>query len=227
MPSTTSRSPAKKRNKRPSQSRKAPCKSKKDTKQPADSKVTNVGGKTFADILKDLKSPDRSDGAQALKLVLMFGPGELGSVRLYCPGYPREGFPVDLDACDWMFHERWVRVPETWDSTEDALWTAANNYRRNRWLSQGVRVEVWLEKETLAGTRGGEEGGVAVHSIRLPGLVADQEVIFGLPGQTLTISHRTTSREAYIPGLLLAIRKVTSEPRFYRGLDELLGLHVD
>jgi 4-hydroxy-tetrahydrodipicolinate reductase len=80
------------------------------------------------------------------------------------------------------------------------------------------------EKETLAGTRGGEEGGVAVHSIRLPGFVADQEVIFGLPGQTLTIAHRTTSREAYVPGVLLAIRRVTSEPRFYRGLDELLGL---
>jgi 4-hydroxy-tetrahydrodipicolinate reductase len=80
------------------------------------------------------------------------------------------------------------------------------------------------EKETLAGTRGGEEGGVAVHSVRLPGFVADQEVIFGLPGQTLTIAHRTTSREAYVPGILLAIRKVTSEPRFYRGLDELLGL---
>jgi 4-hydroxy-tetrahydrodipicolinate reductase len=80
------------------------------------------------------------------------------------------------------------------------------------------------EKETLAGTRGGEEGGVAVHSVRLPGFVADQEVIFGLPGQTLTIAHRTTSREAYVPGVLLAIRKVTAEPRFYRGLDELLGL---
>src|SRR5438477_9057196 len=78
------------------------------------------------------------------------------------------------------------------------------------------------EKETLAGTRGGEEGGVAVHSVRLPGFVADQEVIFGLPGQTLTIAHRTTSREAYIPGVLLAIRKVTSAPRFCRGLDELL-----
>ena len=61
------------------------------------------------------------------------------------------------------------------------------------------------EKETLAGTRGGE-------------------VIFGLPGQTLTIAHRTTSREAYVPGVLLAIRRVTAEPRFYRGLDELLGL---
>ncbi len=80
------------------------------------------------------------------------------------------------------------------------------------------------EKETLAGTRGGEEGGVGVHSVRLPGFVADQEVIFGLPGQTLTIAHRTTSREAYVPGVLLAIRAVTSHTRFYRALDELLGL---
>ena len=80
------------------------------------------------------------------------------------------------------------------------------------------------EKTTLEGTRGGEEGGVAVHSVRLPGFVADQEVILGLPGQTLTIAHRTTSREAYVPGVLLAIRKVTAEPRFYRGLDQLLGL---
>ncbi|HEX2646256.1 MAG TPA: 4-hydroxy-tetrahydrodipicolinate reductase, partial [Candidatus Dormibacteraeota bacterium] len=80
------------------------------------------------------------------------------------------------------------------------------------------------EKETLAGTRGGEEGNVAVHSVRLPGFVADQEVIFGLPGQTLTIAHRTTSREAYVPGIVLAIHRVTAEPRFYRGLDQLLGL---
>ncbi len=80
------------------------------------------------------------------------------------------------------------------------------------------------EKETLPGTRGGEEGNVAIHSVRLPGFVADQEVIFGLPGQTLSIIHRTTSREAYVPGVLLAIRRVTAEPKFYRGLDELLGL---
>jgi 4-hydroxy-tetrahydrodipicolinate reductase len=80
------------------------------------------------------------------------------------------------------------------------------------------------EKETIAGTRGGEEGNVAVHSIRLPGFVADQEVIFGLPGQTLSIAHRTTSREAYVPGVLIAILAVTSGDRFYRGLDHLLGL---
>ncbi|HEY1420449.1 MAG TPA: 4-hydroxy-tetrahydrodipicolinate reductase [Candidatus Dormibacteraeota bacterium] len=80
------------------------------------------------------------------------------------------------------------------------------------------------EKETLPGTRGGAEGQIAIHSIRLPGLVADQEVLFGLPGQTLTITHRTTSREAYAPGVLLAIRRVVAENRFYRALDELLGL---
>jgi 4-hydroxy-tetrahydrodipicolinate reductase len=82
------------------------------------------------------------------------------------------------------------------------------------------------EKVTLEGTRGGEEGGVGVHSLRLPGFVADQEVIFGSPGQTLTIAHRTTSREAYVPGVLLAIRRVTSGAQFYRGLDKLLGLSL-
>jgi 4-hydroxy-tetrahydrodipicolinate reductase len=67
-------------------------------------------------------------------------------------------------------------------------------------------------------------GEVPIHSVRLPGLVADQEVIFGLPGQTLTITHRTTGREAFAPGVLLAIRSVIQGPRFYRALDELLGL---
>ncbi|HEY4026190.1 MAG TPA: dihydrodipicolinate reductase C-terminal domain-containing protein, partial [Candidatus Dormibacteraeota bacterium] len=80
------------------------------------------------------------------------------------------------------------------------------------------------EKVTMEHTRGGEEGGVAVHSVRLPGVVADQEVIFGLSGQTLTVAHRTTSRECYAPGVLLAIRRVVADRRFYRGLDALLGL---
>ena len=80
------------------------------------------------------------------------------------------------------------------------------------------------EKLTLEGVRGGEEAGVGVHSVRLPGLVADQEIILGLAGQTLTITHRTTSREAFVPGVLLAVRRVVAEPRFYRALDQLLGL---
>ena len=77
---------------------------------------------------------------------------------------------------------------------------------------------------TMEHTRGGEEGGVAVHSVRLPGVVADQEVVFGLPGQTLTVAHRTIGRECYAPGVLLAVRRVVSEPRFHRGLAPMLGL---
>jgi 4-hydroxy-tetrahydrodipicolinate reductase len=65
--------------------------------------------------------------------------------------------------------------------------------------------------------------GTSVHSVRLPGLMAHQEVIFGGPGQTLTIRHDTTSREAYVPGVLLALERVRSLPAGLTvGLDALL-----
>ena len=80
------------------------------------------------------------------------------------------------------------------------------------------------QKETLPGTRGGELGGVALHSVRLPGLVAHQEVIFGAQGQTLSLRHDATSRECYIPGILLAIKKVIGLKGLTYGLDALLGL---
>ena len=63
----------------------------------------------------------------------------------------------------------------------------------------------------------------AIHSVRLPGLVAHQEVIFGGPGETLTIRHDTTSREAFVPGVLLALEKVRGLPAGLTvGLDALL-----
>ena len=66
-------------------------------------------------------------------------------------------------------------------------------------------------------------GDTPIHSIRLPGLVAHQEVIFGGPGQTLTIRHDTTSREAFVPGVLLALERVRSlPPGLTVGLDALL-----
>jgi len=66
-------------------------------------------------------------------------------------------------------------------------------------------------------------GNVPIHSVRLPGLVAHQEVILGGPGQTLSIRHDTTSREAFIPGVLLALEKVHSlPPGLSVGLDKLL-----
>jgi 4-hydroxy-tetrahydrodipicolinate reductase len=78
--------------------------------------------------------------------------------------------------------------------------------------------------EPLPGTRGGELGGVAVHALRLSGVLADQSVIFGAQSQTLTLEHRTTSRAVYVPGVLLAARAVAEQPRFLESLEEVLGL---
>jgi len=62
----------------------------------------------------------------------------------------------------------------------------------------------------------------AIHSVRLPGLVAHQEVIFGGPGETLTIRHDTTSREAFVPGVLLALERLSElPPGLTIGLDAL------
>lgn len=79
-------------------------------------------------------------------------------------------------------------------------------------------------KETLPGGRGAELGGVRLHSVRLPGLVANQEVIFGAQGQTLIIRHDTTDRTAFMPGVLIAIREVLKLDRLVVGLDNLLHL---
>lgn len=80
------------------------------------------------------------------------------------------------------------------------------------------------QKESLKGTRGGELLGVSLHSVRLPGLMAHQEVIFGASGQTLTIRHDTINRECYMPGVILAIKKVIDLKGLVYGLENLLGL---
>lgn len=81
-----------------------------------------------------------------------------------------------------------------------------------------------VEKQALPGTRGGEAGGIAIHSLRLPGLMAHQEVVLGAAGQTLSIRHDTISRECYVPGVLLAVREVVKLRGLVYGLDRLLGL---
>ncbi len=76
---------------------------------------------------------------------------------------------------------------------------------------------------TAARTAEVMEGEVPIHSVRLPGLVADQDVIFGGEAQTLTIRHVTTDRTSFMPGVLLAIRKVAELPESpVIGLDKLL-----
>jgi 4-hydroxy-tetrahydrodipicolinate reductase len=80
------------------------------------------------------------------------------------------------------------------------------------------------EKQTLPNSRAAHVDGVTVHSVRLPGLVAHQEVVFGGLGQTLTIRHDTTGRDSFIPGVLLATREVMQRKELVRGLASLVGL---
>lgn len=78
--------------------------------------------------------------------------------------------------------------------------------------------------ESLDGARGALVEGIPVHSIRAQGLVAHQEVIFGGPGETLTIRHDSLDRESFMPGVLLAVRKVSEHSGLTFGLEGLLGL---
>jgi 4-hydroxy-tetrahydrodipicolinate reductase len=79
-------------------------------------------------------------------------------------------------------------------------------------------------KESVAGVRGGDVGGVRVHSVRLPGLVAHQEVLFGGEGEVLTLRHDSLARSSFMPGVLLAVRRVTTRNGLTVGLEPLLGL---
>ena len=78
------------------------------------------------------------------------------------------------------------------------------------------------EKEVIANVRGGDYDGIKIHSVRLPGYVAHQEVIFGGLGQTLTIRHDSTGRDSFMPGVLLACKKVRQLNGLTIGLDKLL-----
>ena len=113
-----------------------------------------------------------------------------------------------------LHHDRKVDAP-----SGTALSTAA------RIQAAGGRQERNVEStETVAGVRGGDVGP-RVHSVRLPGLLAHHEVLFGSPGETLTVRHDSSDRISFLPGVLLAIRAVASLPDPVTvGLDALLGL---
>ena len=78
------------------------------------------------------------------------------------------------------------------------------------------------ERETLAGSRGGDIDGIRIHSMRLQGYVASQEVVFGSQGETLKIINDTINRECYMPGVAMACKKIGSRQGLVYGLDQIL-----
>jgi 4-hydroxy-tetrahydrodipicolinate reductase len=92
-------------------------------------------------------------------------------------------------------------------------------------LMNEARAEGWAPDATPSGaSRGQDRGGLHVHSLRLPGSVAHQEVIFGGAGETLTIRHDSIDRTSFMPGVILAIKKVASLDGLVVGLEHVLDL---
>lgn len=93
-----------------------------------------------------------------------------------------------------------------------------------------ARAEAGLEPmpdattQEMAGARGADVDGVRVHAVRLAGLVAHQEILFGGEGEILTIRHDSLHRSSFMPGVLLGVRSVTSSPGLTIGLEPFLGL---
>lgn len=113
-----------------------------------------------------------------------------------------------------MHHDKKVDAP-----SGTALKTA--DFMRHR--DPAAQEEIAASLESLP-ARGEDVGGTRIHSVRLPGLVAHHEVIFGGPGQTLTIRHDSLSRESFMPGIILAVREVMKLDRAVFGLDALLDI---
>jgi len=116
-----------------------------------------------------------------------------------------------------MHHDKKVDAPSG---------TAVQTARDIRQARGGDLPDPQVERWTLEGSRGAVQGGVRIHSVRLPGLNAHQEVLFGSLGQTLTIRHDALGREAYLPGVVLGLREVSKRVGLVRGLDTLMGLQL-
>lgn len=93
-------------------------------------------------------------------------------------------------------------------------------------LIQGVREKHQQghpdEKETIDHARGADLDGMRIHSVRLPGFIAQQEVIFGMAGQTLTINHNSSDRASFMSGVELAVHEVMKRDDFVYGLENLM-----
>ncbi len=119
---------------------------------------------------------------------------------------------------------RWAEIIEF--HHEKKLDSPSGTARRTAELMRKARPDGFRapidSEENVKGARGGTLGGIRIHSVRLPGMLAHQEVILAGAGETLTLRHDASDRESYMPGMLLAIRKVRQMTGLTVGLENVL-----
>jgi 4-hydroxy-tetrahydrodipicolinate reductase len=102
--------------------------------------------------------------------------------------------------------------------------TAARTARLIAEARKGLPPNPDATSTGIEGARGADVDGIPVHSIRLAGLVAHQEILFGTQGETLTIRHDSLDRTSFVPGVLLGVRNVAARPGLTIGIEPLMGL---
>jgi 4-hydroxy-tetrahydrodipicolinate reductase len=112
-------------------------------------------------------------------------------------------------------HENKIDAPS---GTAISIAEAASKNRKEKFNQN------FVQKETVKGTRGGDLGGVQIHSARLPGRVARHEIVFGGIGQTFTMIHDSISRDSFMPGVIMGIKEINTKTKFVNGLAQLMGI---
>ena len=109
--------------------------------------------------------------------------------------------------------------PQKYDAPSGTAMKTADMIAKTR---KNISPQENTHHELLLGARGAHYQGIQIHSLRLPGVLAQQQVMFGSTGETLTITHDSIDRACYMPGMILCCQKVKQLNTLYYGLDTLL-----
>ena len=199
-----------------------------------------------ADVLIDFSTPDAvmrtlktniERGVHCVVGTTGFTEDRLAEVRSWCKAHPKVGVLIAPNfgigavlmmrfaemAAPYFESVEIVELhhPNKADAPSGTARTTASKIAAGR-AAAGLGAQPDATSVALAGARGAEVDGVPVHSVRLRGLLAHEEVLFGNVGETLTLRHDSLDRTCFMPGVLLAVRNIAGRPGLTYGLDSFL-----
>ncbi len=150
---------------------------------------------------------------------------EHGYSLLYAPNFAMGAVLMMRFAAEASHYFRWAEIIER--HHERKLDAPSGTARRTAELMNRARANSGFRstmagEETIKGARGGNMGGVRIHSVRMPGVVAQQEVVFGNTEETFHIIHNSTGRACFMPGVIFAIERVRSIKGVVNGLENII-----